>query len=168
MTLWTCACPLSELESMAVPFMHARPTPPFAGIAGIVSCRTPEAAREICASRQQCESVTGRSCCFLLGCCCHCLNPPFSSTFLNIPGRISPHHQADEARLAALRKELAMLKEFTEALEEQVGHCVSVSRAVVLPPSDPTLGVREAHYRKDHTHAYILHPPHTSTAIATR
>ena len=69
---------------------QCRPTPPVAGIAFIVSCRTPEAARDICASRQQCEPVTGRSCCFLLGCCCQCLNPPFSSTFPNIPGRTPP------------------------------------------------------------------------------
>ena len=39
-TMWTCARPLSEPESMAVSFMHARPTPPVAGIAGIVSDRT--------------------------------------------------------------------------------------------------------------------------------
>ena len=88
--MWTCARPLSEPESMAVSFMSVRPTPRVTGIAGMVSDRTTEAAREMCASRQQCEFVTERSCSFLLGCCCHCLNPPFSSIFPHIPDRTSP------------------------------------------------------------------------------
>ena len=60
-------CTLSKPESMAVSFMLARPTPRVADIAGFVSDRTTEAALEICASRQQCEFVTRRSCSFLLG-----------------------------------------------------------------------------------------------------
>ena len=75
--------------------------------------------------------------------------PPFG------PPTFPPSHQTKEARLAALRQEIAMLRAAVEAWGEEVGRCLFVSPSCCCSTLPPGVGGEDC--SKYHTNARAQH-----------